>query len=41
MVVSIHVTVNNIQVFSNAMEMQQWVPFAVLSRYEIFHTVQM
>lgn len=39
MAVSIHVTVNNIQVFSNAMEMQKWVPSALLSSYEIFHTV--
>jgi len=40
MVVSIHVTVNNIQVFSNAMEMQKWAPFALLSSYEILHTAR-
>jgi hypothetical protein len=37
-VVSIKVDVNNINVFSVAMQMQQWVLFALLLCYQIFHT---
>jgi hypothetical protein len=39
MSLAIHVTVNNIKLFSVAVGMQQWVPFALLSSYKIFHTV--
>jgi hypothetical protein len=28
----------NIKLFSVAMEMQQWIPFALLSIYKIFYT---
>jgi len=35
-VVDLHSAVNNIKVFSAEMEMQQWVIFALLSRYIIF-----
>ena len=32
------VAVNNTEVFMVSMEMQQWVPFALLSIYKIFYT---
>jgi hypothetical protein len=32
-------TVNNIKPFSGAMDMQEWVPVALLLSYKIFHTV--
>jgi len=35
----VYVAVNNIKVFSIAIKMQQWVPFALLSSYKSFHTV--
>jgi hypothetical protein len=38
-VVGVDVAVNNIKVFSVAMEIQQWVPFALLSSYKIFRPV--
>jgi hypothetical protein len=34
-----NVTVNNTKLLNIAMEMQQLVPFALLLRYKIFHTV--
>jgi hypothetical protein len=37
-VVGVDVAVNNIEVFSNATEMQQWVPCALLLSYKIFRT---
>jgi len=37
-IVGIAVVVNSIKVFSVAMQMQKWVPFALLSSYEIFRT---
>jgi hypothetical protein len=37
-VVGVHVAVNDIKVFSFVMEMQQWIPFALLSGYKIFRT---
>jgi hypothetical protein len=36
-VVGVDVGVNSIKVFSGTTEMQQWVPFALLSSYKIFH----
>jgi hypothetical protein len=36
-VVGVRVFVNNIEVFNVAMEIKQWVPFALLSSYKIFH----
>jgi hypothetical protein len=38
-IVAVGVAVNNIKVFSGAMEMQQWVTFALLSSYKIFRVV--
>lgn len=35
-IVAVGVAVNNVKVFSAAMEMQQWVTFALLSSYKIF-----
>jgi hypothetical protein len=35
-IVAVGVAVNNIKVFNVAMEMQQWVTFALLSSYKIF-----
>ena len=35
-IVAVGVAVNNVKVFSFAMEMQQWVTFALLSNYKIF-----
>jgi len=35
-IVVVGVAVNNIKVFFVAMEMQQWVTFALLSSYKIF-----
>ena len=35
-VVGVYVAVSNIKVFIIAMEMQQWLPFALLSKYKIF-----
>lgn len=35
-VVDIHVAVNNTTVYGAATEMQQYVPFALLSSYKIF-----
>jgi hypothetical protein len=35
-VVGVCVTVYNKELFSGAMEMQQWVPFAFLPSYKIF-----
>jgi hypothetical protein len=37
-VVGIDVAVSSIKVFSVAMEMQQWVCFALFLSYKIFHT---
>jgi len=37
--VALHVIVNRIKPLSVAMETQKWVPFALLSSYEIFRTV--
>ena len=34
----LHVAVNSTKAFSDAMETQQWVPFALLSSYKIFRT---
>jgi hypothetical protein len=36
LIVALSVTVNNIKVFSVAIEMQQWVTFALLTSYKIF-----
>jgi hypothetical protein len=36
-IVAVDVAVNNIKLFSAAMEMQQWVTFALLSNYKIFY----
>jgi len=35
-IVAVGVAVNGIKVFNVAMEMQQWVTFALLSSYKIF-----
>lgn len=35
-IVAVGVAVNDIKVFSVAMEMQQWVTFALFSSYKIF-----
>ena len=35
-IAALSVVVNNIKVFSVAMEMQQWITFAFLSSYKIF-----
>jgi len=37
-VVDAEVAVNNINVFSGAMDMEQWLPFALLSNYKLFRT---
>jgi hypothetical protein len=37
-VLCVEVAVNNMKVFGVTMEMQQWVPFALLSNYKIFRT---
>jgi hypothetical protein len=37
-VVGVDVAVHSIKVFIIAMELQEWVRFALLSRYRIFHT---
>jgi hypothetical protein len=37
-VLDLHLAVNSMSVFSVATEMQQWVPFALLSSYKIFCT---
>jgi hypothetical protein len=37
-VVDLHVAVNNTKPFSVAMKTQQWVTFALLSKYKIFRT---
>jgi hypothetical protein len=37
-VVHINAAVKNVKVFSTATEMQQWVPFALLSIYKMLHT---
>jgi hypothetical protein len=37
-IVGLHVAVNSTVLFSDAMESQQWVPFALLSSYKIFRT---
>ena len=34
----LHVAVNSKKSFNDAMETQQWVPFALLSSYKIFRT---
>jgi len=34
----VDVAVNNMKVFSVAMQMEKWIPFALLSSYEIFRT---
>jgi hypothetical protein len=36
--INLHAAVSNIKLFSIAMEIQQWVPFALLWSYELFHT---
>jgi hypothetical protein len=38
-VVYLHVAVSNIKLFSIAMEMQQWVPLALLSSYKHFNNM--
>jgi len=38
-IVDLHVAVNSKKSLSDAMETQQWVPFALLSSYKIFRTV--
>jgi hypothetical protein len=38
-VAGVDVAINNINVISVAMEMEQWVPFALLVSYEIFRTI--
>lgn len=37
-VVDLHVAVNNIKPLTVAMEMQEWVLFALLSSYKVFLT---
>ena len=37
-VVNLHVAANNIKLFRFAMEMQKWIPFALLWSCKIFHT---
>jgi len=37
-VVGVEVAVNNIEAFTVAMELQQWVPIAPLPSYKIFRT---
>jgi len=37
-VVHINAAVKYVKVFSTATKMKQWVPFALLSIYKIFHT---
>ena len=36
--VCVDVAVNNVKLFSVAMQMEKWIPFALLSSYEIFRT---
>jgi hypothetical protein len=38
-VVDLNLAFNHIKSLSVAMEMQQWLPFAVLESYKIFRTV--
>jgi hypothetical protein len=35
--VDLYVAVNNMKMLSDAMLMQEWVPFALLSSYKTFH----
>jgi len=37
-VVGVDVAVKNKKIFNVAMEMQQWVPFSLLSSYNVFRT---
>jgi hypothetical protein len=37
-IVGVDVAVNDIKVFSVAMEMKQWFPFTLLSSYRVFRT---